>query len=254
MTYELYSKIAELRSLIKDSLDVGVIISELGTKRDLYDMVLINSINPDGKVRVFPKRVKGVDASKIGYVKTTCYAYVRKDLYGRGVVVKPLSRNDVLLQHASGFDEVKYENWLDYAILSRSFTHPTPKSKVWKLINESLPDEHEEHTINECDVPPYKEIISLVNVYLYFRKAVVSDFIPSEKYTVMIGKNVTDIIAVWCQETGSNDEYIGFRKKDAQGTWIPYNDYTSDNTALLEELGIPFAILKLKNSDNETSL
>jgi len=243
MSYELYSKIAELRTLIKDPLDVGVVLSELGSKRELYDMVLINSMVPDGKIRVFPKRVKGVDTTSIGYVKTSCYAYVRKDLYGKNVTVTPLTRNDVMLQHTSGFDEVKYEKWLDYAIFSHSFTHPSPKSKVWRLINESLPDEHEEHTANECDVPPYKEMISLVTTYLYFRKSFVRDFIPSETYTVMIGKDVVEIIAVWCQESGSDEEYIGFRKMDSQGNWLPYNDYTSDNTALLEELGIPIVIL-----------
>jgi hypothetical protein len=206
-------------------------------------MVLINSIAQDGKVRVFPKRVKGVDISKIGYVKTTCYAYVRKDLYGKRVSVRPLSRNDVTLQHTSGFDEVKYENWLDYAIISNSFTFPTARSKVWKLINESTSDEYEEHNSCECDVPPYIELISPVNVYLYFRKAVMCDFTPGQEYRVMIGKDVSDVTAVWCSETNSECEYIGFRKKDNKGNWIPYNDYTSDNTALLEELGIPIAIL-----------
>ena len=244
MSYELYAKISELRGLINSPEDATIFLNELGSKQSLFDMVSINKLIFDGALYAFPSRIKGVDAKNIGCVKSKCYVYLRKDLFSKSVWVIPLTRNDVVLQHTSGFDEVNYKEWVDYAVWSHSFTYPSGKSKLYRVASDMIHDEGETCLGGGCTMKPYVEMVYEANVYLYFRRATCSQFEPGKEYKILINDKVRDVLAVWCRINDfEEDTYIGFRRKNENGEYEPYNDYTCDNTSLLDELGIPIAIL-----------
>lgn len=274
---ELHGKLMELRSLIKTPNDVSYVLGFFGTKGDMYDSVFINTLSLNGRVHAFPKRIKGVDTSRIGFIKTSCYAYVRKDVRGGKVTVTPLDENDVKLQHAIGFAKIEHEDWMKYVVWSSSFLNPSPKSKISGMCStldvrtrkesacyELYASRHETSS-SSSDVSSYVfdgvddpdevevyltddgqffEMVMKVNVYLYFRKARVVDFVPGQEYAIMVHPHISYISAVWCSEPQTKREYIGFRKRNADGTYEPYSDISSDNTMIFEELGMPIAILQ----------
>lgn len=258
--YSLHAKLVELRSLIRTHNDVAYVLGFLGTHNDMFDSVSINSLDLDGKVHVYPRKVKGVRTSTIGFIKSKCYVYIRKDVRSGCVSVTPLTKSDVILQHSSGYNDVTYEEWIDHAAFSDTFLHPNSQSKVANMVSNL--DIHNLKVVSEdvssvvfgekkdvylTDDGLKIEMIAKVSAYLYFRKATVSDFIPGKRHTVIIHSSIEDVLAVWRFDQHTRQEYIGFKKQLGDGTYDNYNDLTSDNTFILGELGIPICLITIHN-------